>query len=88
MKLESEFRRICSGSNYEGCKLPFELIFADKKSNSSGLQMADLVARPVGIKMLKPDRENRAFDVLERKFYTNGRGRCDGRGLKCFPKKA
>ncbi|WP_089724596.1 DUF3800 domain-containing protein [Candidatus Thiosymbion oneisti] len=84
-ELESEFRGICSGSNYEGVKLPFELIFADKKSNSSGLQMADLVARPVGIKMLRPDRENRAFEVLERKFYANGRGRRDGWGLKRFP---
>jgi len=54
------------------------LFFADKKSNSSGLQLADFVARPVGIKTLRPDRENRAFEVLERKFYTNGREQREG----------
>jgi hypothetical protein len=84
-ELELEFRRICDGGNYEGHQLPFEIIFADKKSNSAGLQMADLVARPVGIKMLRPEQPNRAFDVLESKFYTNGRGRREGWGLKCFP---
>ena len=47
--------------------------------------MADLVARPVGIKMLRPEQENRAFDVLEEKFYTSGSGQRDDWGLKCFP---
>ena len=84
-ELELEFRRICDDGNYHGHKLPFEVVFADKKSNSAGLQMADLVARPVGIKMLRPEQENRAFDVLEEKFYTNGRGERDGWGLKYFP---
>ena len=85
MALELEFLRICAGGNYEGRQLPFEIIFADKKSNSSGLQMADLVARPVGIKMLRPEQPNSAFDALEEKFYTNGQGQPDGWGLKCFP---
>lgn len=84
-ELELEFRRICDGGNYHGHQLPFEVVFVDKKSNSAGLQMADLVARPVGIKMLRPDQENRAFDVLERKFYTGGNGKRDGWGLKSFP---
>ncbi|GAB4167294.1 MAG: DUF3800 domain-containing protein [Geothermobacteraceae bacterium] len=84
-ELELEFRRICDGGNYHGHQLPFEVVFVDKKSNSSGLQMADLVARPVGIRILRPDQDNRAFDVLERKFYTDANGRRDGWGLKCFP---
>ncbi|MFI3198054.1 MAG: hypothetical protein QX196_07020, partial [Methylococcaceae bacterium] len=41
-ELELEFRRICSGSNYHRHPYLFELIFADKRSNSSGLQFADL----------------------------------------------
>jgi len=41
--------RICDGGNSHGHKLPFDVVFTDKKSNSAGLQMADLVARPVGI---------------------------------------
>jgi hypothetical protein len=82
-ELELEFRRICDGGNYERMQLPFELVFADKKSNSAGLQFADLIARPVGLHLLKPEQTNRAFDVIEAKFY--GGSRRNGRGLKCFP---
>ena len=84
-ELELEFRRVCDGGNYERARLPFEIVFADKKSNSAGLQLADLVARPVGIKMLRPGQSNRAFDVLEEKFYADDTGDHVGRGLKCFP---
>lgn len=84
-ELELEFRRICDRGNYHGYQLPFDVVFTDKKSNSAGLQMADLVARPVGIRMLRPEQENRAFEVLEQKFYTNENGKRDGWGLKCFP---
>jgi hypothetical protein len=52
--------------------LPFDVVFVDKKANSSGLQLADLVARPVGVKYLRPQQENRAFDVLEQKFFCQG----------------
>ncbi len=84
-ELELEFRRICSGSNNHHYLYPFELIFADKKSNSSGLQFADLIARPVGLSVLKPEQENRAFDVLRPKFYSNPHANINGWGLKCFP---
>lgn len=84
-ELELEFRRICSGSNYHRHPYPFELIFADKRSNSSGLQFADLIARPVGLSILKPGQQNRAFDVLRPKFYSNSHGNINGWGLKCFP---
>ncbi|HEC11673.1 MAG TPA: DUF3800 domain-containing protein [Acidiferrobacteraceae bacterium] len=84
-ELELEFRRVCDGGNYHGDQLPFEIIFADKKSNSAGLQLADLVARPVGISVLRPGQPNRAYDVLSLKFYSNSAGSRDGWGLKCFP---
>lgn len=45
-ELELEFRRICDGANKLSMPLPFDIIFADKKVNSAGLQLADLVARP------------------------------------------
>lgn len=89
-ELELEFRRTCDGANRLGIPLPFDIIFADKKVNSTGLQLADLVARPVGMSILRPKQENRAFDVLKRKFYC-----CGGRdkvgegfenwGLKVYP---
>lgn len=84
-ELELEFRRVCDGSNYNNEVLPLEVIFADKKANLPGLQLADLIARPVGMSMLRPGQENRAFRALEAKFYTNPRGLREGWGLKCFP---
>jgi hypothetical protein len=89
-ELELEFRRICDGKNPLGIQLPFEILFSDKKAMSSGLQLADLVARPVGLYVLRPDQPNRAFDALTKKFYCEG-GRpkvgegYDGWGLKIVP---
>lgn len=83
--LELEFRRVCDGANYHGEKLPLEIVFADKKANLPGLQLADLVARPVGMSILRPDQANRAFEVVAGKFYTNASGKRLGWGLKCFP---
>jgi hypothetical protein len=71
-ELELEFRRICDGSNVSNKHLPFEIIFADKKTNLAGLQLADLVARPVGVSYLRPTQTNQAFEVLKQKFYCAG----------------
>lgn len=84
-ELELEFRRVCDGGNYHGEKLPLKIVFADKKANLPGLQLADLVARPVGMSILRPGQSNRAFEVLEGKFYTSPKGARMGWGLKCFP---
>lgn len=71
-ELELEFRRICDGANTGNRPLPFEVIFADKKTNLAGLQLADLVARPVGLSQVRPDQANQAFDMLKRKFFCDG----------------
>lgn len=71
-ELELEFRRICDGSISGGQPLPFDIVFAEKKTNLAGLQLADLVARPVGINYLRPAQDNKAFDVLKTKFYCAG----------------
>lgn len=89
-ELVAEFRRICAGANRWSRRLPFDVVFADKRSNSSGLQLADLVARPIGLSVLRPRESNRAFDVLRRKFFRDRSGaRCEGlsewRGLRIFP---
>lgn len=89
-ELELEFRRICDGNNKRGILLPFDIIFSDKKVMSSGLQLADLVARPIGLKTLRPNQENRAFEVLKDKFYcSGGRGQVgenfEGVGMKIYP---
>ena len=84
-ELELEFRRVCAGGNYQRAQLPFEVAFVDKKSNSVGLQVADLVARPVGMSILRPEQNNRAFEAIKPKFYVGGAGKLHGWGLKCFP---
>ncbi len=66
-QLELEFRRICSGQNKHKAEYPFVPVFASKKTNSSGLQFADLVARPIGIHHLHPEQPNRAYALLSRK---------------------
>jgi hypothetical protein len=71
-ELELEFRRICDGLNAREKNLPFDILFADKKVMSSGLQLADLVARPIGLHILREGQQNRAFDVLKTKFFCEG----------------
>lgn len=83
--LELAFRRICNGRNYGSQALPFSLVIADKKTNSEGLQRADLTARPTGLSILRPDQTNRAVDMLETKFYKSPTGNKLGFGLKVFP---
>lgn len=90
--LELEFRRICDGANKNGAQLPLKIIFGNKMINSSGLQFADLVARPIGIRQIRPEQANRAFDVLKTKFYCSGGRKNVGEGyedwgLKVYPKK-
>lgn len=84
-QLELEFRRICDGENHFRKPLPFDIIIVDKKTNSEGLQLADLTARPIGLSVLRPDQQNRAVKILENKYYKDGSGRKEGFGLKCFP---
>jgi Protein of unknown function (DUF3800) len=84
-ELEAEFRRICGGGNYQGERLPFEIVLRDKKCNSPGLQVADLVARPIGRHVLAPAQPNRAFEIIEPKFRRSPTGRIPGWGLKIFP---
>lgn len=83
--LEEEFRRVCEGANAMGARLPFKAVMADKRCNSPGLQLADLVARPIGRKILDPAQPNRAYDLLEPKFRRSPAGRVEGWGLKVFP---
>jgi hypothetical protein len=80
-ELELEFRRVCAGENKFGKPLPFEVVFADKKTNSTGLQLADLVARPIGLSLVRPEQPNRAFEVLKRKFFCSGGRRNVGIGF-------
>lgn len=82
-ELELFFRRVASNQVNWGYRQPdftqlqWEPLFVDKRSNSSGLQLADLMARPIGLKVLRPLQPNRAFEVLRPKLVLGG--------LKTFP---
>ncbi len=43
--------------------------FASKLSVSTGLQIADLVARPIGLSYLSPEAHTKAFAVIENKIF-------------------
>jgi len=85
LDLELEFRRVCSGDNSLQKILPFEIIIADKKTNSEGLQFADMAARPVGLLTFRPNQPNRALKILEKKFHKNSDGIAMGHGLYIYP---
>jgi len=82
--LELEFRRVCDGNNYQGTRFPFQIKMASKQTNSCGLQLADLTARPLGQQCLNPDSPSRAYLALEPKLFRQN-GVLNGWGLKIFP---
>jgi len=59
--------------------------FHGKHENIAGLQLADLVAWPIGHKYLHPGHGSRAFEVVESKFRKGPEGQVLGYGLKIFP---
>lgn len=73
-QLELVFRRIVGGGEAWGwvqrdfSVMEFEPIFAKKSVNSTGLQLADLTARPIAIKTLRPAQPNRAYDIIVTKL--------------------
>jgi hypothetical protein len=83
--LELAFRRIRDGANQVGAMPGFELVYADKKTNSAGLQIADLTARPIGRYVMEPAQANRAWQIIESKLRRSPSGAIAGWGLKVFP---
>ena len=83
--LELAFRRIAAGANKVGPMPNLEIRFMDKKHNSTGLQIADLVAYPISRRAVMPSQPNRAFEIVERKLWRGPTGAVTGFGLKIFP---
>jgi hypothetical protein len=46
----------------------FKIKIINKKSNEAGLQIADLIARPIGLSVLRPSQKNRAVRAIEKKY--------------------
>lgn len=80
-ELELEFRRIAGNDSHWGyrrhdfSRFDFQPVFIPKAANASGLQLADLTARPIALSRLRPGQPNRAFEIIKPKL----------KGLKCFP---
>lgn len=81
-QLELEFRRILPLLKGD---VRFEIVFAPKSANHCGHQIADLIARPIGLSVLRPGQANRALAAIELKYRRSETGRVDGYGLKVFP---
>lgn len=84
-ELKMEFQRLCEKNRDEGKGYPFDVVFVDKKANHLGLQLADLLARPIGLSILRPDQSNRTYEILRKKLFTHLQENQDGRDLRCFP---
>ena len=74
-ELELAFRRVCDGTTkftagFAKTNLTFVLRFVKKSANSTGLQIADLIARPIGLNYLRPKQANRAFEAIKDKMIT------------------
>jgi len=84
-QLELEFRRIRDGDNATGRRLPFEIVITDKKANSAGLQIADLIARPIGMAFVRPAQSNRAWEVVQEKLAKDPSGQNLDWAVGLFP---
>ena len=84
-ELELAFRRVCDGGNALHQPFPFHLVMVPKAANSAGLQLTDLMARPVALHHLRPTQPNRAYEIIETKLRRSPEGRIEGWGLKTLP---
>ncbi len=79
--LDLEFRRIRVNQggwgyrNMDFTQINFEPLFVSKSANSIGLQLADLVARPIALSVLRPNQRNKAYETIKSKIHI----------LKIFP---
>lgn len=63
-----------------------DLSFNQKTQNIAGMQIADLVAYPIGKWVLDNSRENKAFTIIEKKLHKKpGTNTYLNYGLKVFP---
>ncbi len=67
-ELQDTFQEIIETHDNLQNMYPLDLCFADKKTNSIGLQIADLVAYPIGRFLIDPGQKNPAFKIIEKKF--------------------
>jgi len=82
-QLQVAFQRIIETNDDLQDTYPLRLCFADKKTNSIGLQIADLAAYPIGRFLINSEQANPAFKIIEKKFRLYPEHY--GNGFKVFP---
>jgi hypothetical protein len=81
-ELREAFDTFCKpDGTLNGCNL--DLVFASKAHSHSGMQLADMVARPIGRHVLDPEQPNRAYDILAKKLWNAPQAA--GSGLHVLP---
>ena len=71
--LELEFLRIVQGqqktfvTNTQFRDIAYNFSIHRKNENIAGLQISDLIARPIGLNHLKPEQTNRAYNIISEK---------------------
>lgn len=85
-RLLQEYRALRNNAIVTGQTPPnFELQFDDKGNNAAGVQIADLVAAPIGRHLTSPQHQNRAWDIINAKLPQSPQGPGDGWGLIRLP---
>lgn len=85
LELELEFRRIQDSGRTRGLAQTLVFGCAPKSANSSGLQLADMIARPIGLHVMRPEQPNRAWETISTKMVRSKTGVLTGYGLKVYP---
>lgn len=68
-ELEAEFFRILESGKRANSESKIKFLAVDKKVNSTGLQISDMVARPIGLHFLRPGQSNRAIKTIFQKIH-------------------
>jgi len=90
-KLSEVYERFCNNNHKLFNKDEIQskladLSFNQKTQNIAGMQIADLVAYPIGKLVLDSSKENKAFAIIEKKFHKKTRTNIYlNYGLKVFP---
>lgn len=75
-----------NGNQYDNYFINLTSIQTEKKNkNIAGLQIADLVSYPIASKVLRPKKENPAWDLIYKKIQSQNGVGVMGYGLKIFP---
>lgn len=83
--LETEFHKLLNKTTIRGMQETLKILIVSKQRNSTGLQIADMVARPIGLKVLKPQQPNRSWEILQAHIISAEQGNPKGTGVNIYP---